>query len=755
TPGVYTVELIAENSFSGLSDTFRLENHITVHQTPDLPLNIAGPTTVCAGDTVVLFTYRRPGFTYQWYLDDTPLPEATDTIFYAQTSGDYTLRIFNPANPLGPCVRIHGPVSVVVFPQPETGDIVADGGPNLCPGMVVTAAVTFDPDVDYQWYRNGQPIQGTNTHQIVVDAGGEYWVEAFNAGGCRDSSDTLTFFFASAPDADVVQLSGSTTLCHGDTLVISAPFLEELNYIWFKDGQSFAAPGVNFVRVVESGEYRLILENSQGCRDTSETVEVVFYPPVGAGILATNGFLLCEGDSTRLYFDAQPNTTFAWTRNGEPWGEGQASFWVYESATFALVVRDTLTGCRDTFETVVEFSPYPSAPQIIFEGLNPFCPDQTLRLLVNPSPGLTYQWYRDDAALDGQNQPSLEIQESGFYSVAAVNAAGCATFSLPFEAVRFAEPPLPPLVGPTIGCEGQTLRLYFHPLAGQTYLWYRDGQAVSSDTFVVVAQNGAYRYSAIDVATGCRSESEIFPVVFEPRPSPPVLATEGPSSVCPGQSTTLIRIADYAPTDLQYLWYWNDAPLPDEMLDDLDGPQLTVRQPGVYRVEAVYPETGCASASDSVVIGTGVPIANDTIYRDAETPDSVCAGDTVRLFVLASEGTTCRWFRNEQLLTEGPVYQWHATVSGQYRVEFVSGGCVAQSDPFSVYIRLSDVHLSGFPDTVIIGRTYFNTVYVVPYDSSWEYQWYFNGVVVPGANQPRLTSLQDGLISVRIRDPSG
>ncbi len=755
TPGVYSIELIAENTVSGLKDTLTLENHVTVHETPNLPLNILGATTVCAGDTVTLVTQRRTGFLYQWYVNDVAIPEATDTVFYAQTTGNYSLRILNPSNPAGACVQTHGPVSVNVFPRPETGNIVVDGGTNLCPGTTVTASVNFDPDASYQWRLNGQVLEGATTHQIVVTVGGSYWVEAFNIGGCRDTSDTVNFVSAPAPNADPVNLSGPTTFCTGDTLVLSTPFLEALTYLWLKDGLPYPNAAVNSAIVTESGEYRLVLENTQGCRDTSDAIVVVVHPPNATGIFASNGFVVCEGDSTRLFFELQENKVFTWFRNGEAWDWNETEFWVYESANYLLALRDVVTGCEDTLEAAVNFVPYPSVPEVFFEGLNPFCYNETLNLLTTPVPGLHYQWYKDDAALDGADNPVIAVNESGFYAVAAINAAGCATLSQPFEALRFPEPELPTLFGPTVGCEGQALFLYFHPFPGQTYLWYRNGEAVASDTFVVVSQNAAYRYAAVDLATGCRIESETFNVVFEPRPPAPVVVFDGPESVCPGQSATSLVIVDFTAQNYQYVWYWNGETLPDSLFADVDGNRLTVRHPGAYFVVAAYPGTGCATASDTLGVGTGIPVANDTLYRDTAWPDSVCAGDSVRLFVNGGDGMICRWYRNGQLLSEGPVYEWYAKISGEYRVEFAAGGCVNLSNPQPVFIRLSDVKLSGFPDTVIFDRTYFNTVYIVPFDSSWECQWYFNGVPIPGAQSSRLTSLQDGLISVRIREPGG
>jgi hypothetical protein len=195
--------------------------------------------------------------------------------------------------------------------------------------------------------------------------------------------------------------------------------------------------------------------------------------------------------------------------------------------------------------------------------------------------------------------------------------------------------------------------------------------------------------------------------------------------------------------------------MPDSLLGDIDNEIFTVRHPGTYFVVSFYPETGCAAGSDTLFVGTGIPIANDTLFRDAAWPDSVCAGDSVRLFVIGADDLICRWFRNQTLLAEGHVYEWYAKVSGEYRVEFASGGCVNLSNPMPVFVRLSDVKLSGFPDSIVYDRTYFNTVFIVPFDSSWNCQWYFNGVLIPGAKNSRLTALQDGQISVRIRDPSG
>jgi len=58
---------------------------MTIQETPYLD---AQETTICEGDSVLLLSNYGSGM--QWYLDSEPIPEATDTLFYAHNFGEYS-----------------------------------------------------------------------------------------------------------------------------------------------------------------------------------------------------------------------------------------------------------------------------------------------------------------------------------------------------------------------------------------------------------------------------------------------------------------------------------------------------------------------------------------------------------------------------------------------------------------------------------------------------------------------------------------
>ncbi len=82
--GIYDVTLIASNCNS--SDTLTRSKYITVYQAP------ATPTITQAHDT--LYCSTNPAYiSYQWYFNNTPIPGATDTVFFPAQTGNYNMKV--------------------------------------------------------------------------------------------------------------------------------------------------------------------------------------------------------------------------------------------------------------------------------------------------------------------------------------------------------------------------------------------------------------------------------------------------------------------------------------------------------------------------------------------------------------------------------------------------------------------------------------------------------------------------------------
>ena len=154
--GVYSVTVTDVNHQSAVVD-------ITIPQSSMTPVNIQADQNaiICATDSLLLC----PGSTYSNYVWNTG---ATSSCIYASAAGNYYLT----ATDNNGCSAESNHVGVSVYPQPSVA--ISVNGDTLTAYNAVT----------YQWYLNGNKIDGATSASYVANAGGSYTVAVTDTNGC-------------------------------------------------------------------------------------------------------------------------------------------------------------------------------------------------------------------------------------------------------------------------------------------------------------------------------------------------------------------------------------------------------------------------------------------------------------------------------------------------------------------------------------------------------------------------------------------
>lgn len=143
-----------------------------------------GATTICDDETVLLTAIEGVGYTYQWYRDGNLINGANASTYEASLSGDYSVEIS-----LGPNTSMSDPVTVTVNPIPVVS-INPPSSTHIPNGGSIQLDATNNANYTYQWYHNGQPINGATSSSYTAMDFGDYYVTATN--GCTSYSDTVT-----------------------------------------------------------------------------------------------------------------------------------------------------------------------------------------------------------------------------------------------------------------------------------------------------------------------------------------------------------------------------------------------------------------------------------------------------------------------------------------------------------------------------------------------------------------------------------
>lgn len=261
-----------------------------------------------------------------------------------------------------------------------------------------------------------------------------------------------------------------------------------------------------------------------------------------------------------------------------------------------------------------------------------------------------------------------------------------------------------------------TLTATATPAPGYTIVWYSaasGGTVVASPTLSAVGTVTYYAASR-ETSSGCESATRT-PVTLTINSVPAASASAaGPTTFCQGGSVVLT-----ANTGSTYLWS-NGATTQS----------ITVTTSGAYTVTVTNGSCTSTSAPVNVTVNT-LPEANVS----AGGPLSFCQGNNVVL--TASAGSSWSWSNGAttQSIT--------VTNSGNYSVTVTNAnGCVATSSATAVAVSPNpQVTITASPYTRLYpGRVTTLTANVNP-PGTYNYTWYRNGTVVPGATGATLPGI--------------
>jgi hypothetical protein len=139
---------------------------------PAPQITATGPTTICAGDSVVMITNTGTGCSYQWYLNNVAIPSATSHTYTANVGGNYKLEMTTNS-----VVYTSNIISITLGGGGPPPSISAAGPTVFCSGGNVSITALPNGANAYLW------STGATTQTIVVNSTGNYFCTVY--GQCR------------------------------------------------------------------------------------------------------------------------------------------------------------------------------------------------------------------------------------------------------------------------------------------------------------------------------------------------------------------------------------------------------------------------------------------------------------------------------------------------------------------------------------------------------------------------------------------
>jgi hypothetical protein len=364
---------------------------VVVNFIPSMSISNSGPVSFCQGSSVTL---SAPGgfASYVWSNG------ATTQSVIANSAGSYSVIGYTSAG----CQATSTATTVSVNSLP-VATITATGSTVLCAGGQVT--LSAPSGMSYLW------SNGATTQTITVSQAGNYTVQVTNASGCQATSAATTVSVNALPVATITA-SGSTTLCSGDQVTLSAP--AGMSYLWSNGATT------QTITVLQAGNYTVQVTNASGCQATSAATAVTVNTLPVATITANGPMSFCPGDSVEL--SANGLGQFAWNT-----GQSGSAIWVKTAGVYSVAVTDS-NGCMGTSNSInVTLLPVPTKPLVYYSN--------NANLLISSAP-TGNQWILNGVDISGADSATWYPVQSGLYSVRVTNSSGCVNISDVFNYVN-------------------------------------------------------------------------------------------------------------------------------------------------------------------------------------------------------------------------------------------------------------------------------------------------------------------------------
>ncbi len=517
---------------------------VTVKSAPVVAITNINTNIVCNGGEVVLKATQPSEYqglgevSYQWFNNGQAIEganSATYTTSPLTVEGDMTTYTFGVQVTMtnSGCVSNVAEEVVTAYADP-TVVVTYNNGLTLCEGgqTVLTANPdhAYFTDFDYQWFFQGQPIQGANEATYTVE-------------NLRASQNPYEYA------VEVKVNNGTTNGCS----VVSEPVYVNI----VKDPTAYITVNEGVNAICEGGNVTFTVNVNDGVADTYNPYTYEWTSNVtGEEILGTDAsFTTSTNDPANLYV-----------------------YYVNVASAYgcSVTVADTLRIVEDPSVTV---SVKLGADQVVCEG-------GFTTLIATVEGGLgeaSYQWYKNGYAIEGANSRELVteplfVNQAAAYTVSvAQSGIACTATSTQFNVPVYEAIEVALTANSEVNCVGGSVILTATANNGipgdqLSYQWYRNGNPINGANAATYTTDdnliaGLYEYQ-VEVASsisGCHvAQSGTIGITVEAEPTIVITSNAG-NSICEGGDITLTANVIYATNATQhnnvynYTWKWYEG----------------------------------------------------------------------------------------------------------------------------------------------------------------------------------------------------
>jgi len=766
----------------------------TILVTAESPLTVTitnSGSSMCGASTDILEAPYGSTYFYQWYEDNFILPNSNNYQLNTGHSGNYTVAVTNL------CGTYTSPTFVLFDPGLAYGQITNGNSTSFCAGGSCSLYLSGGGVASYQWYRNGVAIPGATGYSYTATMAGDYvlrlteycpWTSSYF--DYYSNIITTTLLPGTFPTA-TISAGGTTTFCAGNNVTLNADTGTGWSYNWRKDGNYITGATSSSYLATTSGNYSVVVSN--GCGTVLSTTIAVLVIPQSVSITLVGPATICNGATATMNAgSAGPGGTYQWKLNGSDIAGATGTSYaasVQGSYTCAITnacgtftsnaINIIISGTCSTglkFDGSNDYAKVPHHASTDF-GTGNFTFEAWVNLDVTQTASYPTLFSNRVTSNSGYwvyfSNGRLIVIINGTYAYGgpdlrdnschhiAVSRSSPTTTRLYVDGSLVATLATSANVNTTnflyIGNDYYYSGTNYAALKGsimEVRLWNteRTQTDIQNNRNVTLSgtEPGLVGYYMLNDGTGqvindysptnndgqlgSTAAGDVNDPVFAGAcalsactlPTASISAV-GPVSICPGGSVTLNANTG---AGLTYQWKKNG-----ENIFGATSPSYVANTSGSFSCQVM---NACGSAvSNSIAVTVFVP---QPITISSGNPTILCSGGSTLLSTDTNVNYTYAWYKNNMAIPGMTLPDYLVTETGNYDVRILdSNGCAVKSSVMQVFIGPTTASLSSSPSTATLCSGTAVTLTASPNLSGTSYQWYKNGIPVPGATGSNYT----------------
>lgn len=568
---------------------------------------------------------------------------------------------------------------------------------SACPGSCVTLtanATGGNGIYSYLWLPGGETTKSINACATPLPV--KYKCTVSSSVGCGKSifvTDSFTLYPKSYLPVPQISVSGTTTLCSGDSVILTSTTAP--SYLWSPDKQTTQS-----IKVGKAGIYMVTIKDPVSSCNTPSAeilVKVNDLPKIDIKNMVSDSTScdLHTGSITGISAKGVPTLYYSWdggtpTTNPDLIGAG--------IGTHTLTVTDG-NGCVEKITGNIYNKETPDSVNVLMTSPR-ICEGTGTILYINPSdPTITYTWLTPSNTIiinDSLIIVKAQLNDAGTYTITATKN-NCVSPEV--HTKLFVDPAAmqeEAVVSNTKICQGDTAIIdAAHYVPGVTYSIYTQangGAVVGVAPLKVFPMQTTTYYIEASSSKGCHQLAEKDTITIHvykaPDIQPPIVSDQ---IICEGGSSVI----DVQDPQAGIVYQVYDSSTGGNLLG-VTPLTVTLTKTTTFYIGALSSQ-GCHQLTDklSVTIKVNPTPAGPTIKIENANGNYICEGLSAKLISSIPSGITWSTGATTPFII--------VTKSGTYSVYYTDGnGCASLSDSVQITVKIPpQVQASGLVlDTV-------------------------------------------------------